>query len=174
MESSSAWVSLSGIVHHIYTSSLIYTFSEWSWFPRVPIDINLAIFNNRCCGQLRGSGFVPVANQLRQLPRALQKLAGVSLNIYGSDRSLVAYSARCSVWTRIANIHEISFSAEKPLVTGVSSPTKCQWCVALVLSLMLIFDKLFNKQPCCQLFDTPWHSCDVIVMCLCWTSIFDQ
>ena len=97
-------VSLPVIVHHIYTRGLIYTFTEWSRSPRVLIDINLAVFNIRCCGLLRGSGFVPVANQLRQLPWALHKLVGVSLNNDGSDRSFVACSVRRSGWTRIVSI----------------------------------------------------------------------
>ena len=70
-----------------FTHSLIYTFSECLWLPRVGIDINLAIFNIRCCGQSSQIRFCPVANQLRQLSWACHKLAGVSLNIHGRDRS---------------------------------------------------------------------------------------
>ena len=91
---------------YLFTHSVIYTFSEWSWLPRVLIDINLTIFNIRCCGQSSQIRYCPVANQLRQLPWGCHKPAGVSLNIHDSDRSYcpLPVSVHSSDWTISAYI----------------------------------------------------------------------
>ena len=46
------------------------------------------------------------------------------------------------------------------------SLTKDQWCGAL-MSFYVSLDKPFNTELCCRWFETPWRSCDFIVM-MCW------